>query len=358
VTINVVATPVNIVLTGTTVANGLYNILVGQRCSASWTPISVGGRVYATLSGWQWSVPGQVFGKFNVATDQSWGYASNLYTDPDWIKASAQWCWSKDETQTISCTAQATDFNGKAIGTVTGQAQVKIWAPDYLFKPSSGPVSVGSINPSGSGGPRYSLYAGGTAKGSGSWDPPGAHNGGRVSTPNLFRSASAGAGLWQFVQLISPGRWEYWYDAFGISHMSALNYDGQQLLDNQWPYPYGSPPPYLADSVDQSPSPNTPTYWMEDSPWTQLDDAEYRYRVDESFVDYMMYLPPNSGNGSEWVPLHMYSWKWQADITRTGTTWPLGWSPAPPGYTSNLSSARATTHPAWQYKLVNANMHY
>jgi hypothetical protein len=223
----------------------------------------------------------------------------------------------------------------------------------------SGPVSVGSINPVGSGGPSYSLYAGGPADGSGYWTPPGTKNGGRVSTPNLFRSTSAGAGAWQFVQLISPGRWEYYYDSLGISHMAALNYDGQQLLDNQWPYPYDGSPPYPADSVDQSPYPQTPTYWMEDSPGGSLDDSAYRYRVDESFVDYMMYLPPNSGYGSEWVPLHLYDWSWQADIMRTGTSWPLGWGPTPAGnVTGGPTSARCTTHPAWQYKLLNANMHY
>ncbi len=141
--------------------------------------------------------------------------------------------------------------------------------------------------------------------------------------------------------------------------MSALNYDGQQLLDNQWPYPYDGSPPYPADSVDQSPYPQTPTYWMDDSPGGSLDDSAYRYRVDESFVDYMMYLPPNSGYGSEWVPPHMYNWKWQADIMRTGTTWPLGWGPTPAGnVTGGPTSARCTTHPAWQYKLLNSATHY
>lgn len=291
-----------------------------------------------------------MFNSFVVAGDQSYGYVHNIFGD-EYEKPNPHWRWSKDETVTVSCTAQAS-VNDQVIGTVSGQKQVQILAPDYLFKPSSGPVSVGSINPLGAGGPWYSLYAGGTANGSGGWDPPGAHNGGRVSTPNLFRST--GAGIWQFVQLISPGRWEYWYDSLGISHMSALNYDGQQLLDNQWPYSYGDSPPYPADSVDQSPDPNTPTYWMEDSPWSQLDDSAYRYRVDESFVDYMMYLPPDSGYGSQWVPLHLYTWKWQADVSRFGT-WALGWTPHPPGYTFNLSSARCTTHPQWSNKLTNGN---
>ena len=94
--------------------------------------------------------------------------------------------------------------------------------------------------------------------------------------------------------------------------------------------------------------------WMEDSPWSQLDDSAYRYRVDESFNDFMMYHPPDIGYGSQWVPLHLYTWKWQADVSRFGT-WALGWTPHPPGYTFNLSSARCTTHPQWSNKLTNGN---
>ena len=341
------AYPITVNLTGTTPdSGGGENILVGQRCSASLVCNAPG----VTFSNYQWSVPGQVFGTFQVASDQSWSHASNLFTDPDWIRANPQWCWSKDETVTVSCTAQAS-INGTSIGTVTGQKQVKVWAPDYLFKPSSGPVSVGNI-----GNPlTLTLYAGGTATGLGGWDPPGAHNGGRVSTPNLFRPA--GDGIWQFVQIIYPGRWEDWYDSLGFSHEASLNYDGQKLLDNAWPYPYGSPGlPWPANSVEGSDT--SPTYWMEDSPSNPLDNSFYRYHIDESFDDFMMYQPPNSGNGSEWVPLHLYSWKWQADISQTGATWAGGWAPAPPGYVSNVSSARWTTHPEWQHILLNSGMHY
>jgi len=234
------------------------------------------------------------------------------------------------------------------------QKQVAIWAPDYLFKPLTGPVSIGN-HPSS-----LWLYAGGPATSSGSWYPPGTKNGGRVSTPNLFKAA--GSGSWQFIQLIHPGRWLYHRDSTGTPITDSLNFNGLQMLDNDYPYPASNDSPtapWSADSANPPPAGSTvTTYWMDDSPGVGLDDFYFRLHVDESFDDYMMYEPPDSGNGSEWVPLHLFQWKWHTDISRTSTSWASGWTPSPPGYVSNLSSNRCTTHPFWQYRLTNSAMHY
>ena len=215
----------------------------------------------------------------------------------------------------------------------------------------AGPVSVN--NRLGA----LELYAGGPpvgGLGSGNWDPPGMKNGGRVGTPDLFRSA--GAGLWQFVQLATPGRWEY-MTSLGQTTVHPFVYNGMYGLDNEYPYP-GYPgvfgPPYPAWAADiPTTGPAIPTFWMEDSPGEQLADYYSRVRVDESFDDYMMYEPPATAYGSECVPLHLFKWKWQGDISQTGAGWASGWTPAPPGYTSDLSSTRCTTHPAWSFLLLN-----
>ena len=301
-----------------------------------------------------------MFQNFVVAPDQSSAQA-NPVSPSAWSTPSPLWHWIRDETVTVSAQADAS-INGVVVGRVSAQKQVKIWAPDYLFKPLSGPVSID--NRQG----YLELYAGGPhtgTLGSGGWDPPGTKNGGRVSTPNLFRLASTGTtgtGSWEFGQIISPGRWLYHYDnTQPLPIVSPLNWNGFTALDNTWPYPasYGSAStPWPADSVDQSPQPNTPSYWMDDSPGNGITDLYYREKVDESFNDFMMYLPPDSGYGSEWVPLHLFIWKWQADVSQVGTSWSTGWTPNPPGYTSNISSARCTTHPQWIYKLTNNGMHF
>ncbi len=356
--VTVYAAPVVVTLSGTTKdTNGSDNILIGQGCTAY---IQAGPLPNGTItfSNFNWTVPGQTFAQFQVATDQSAGQAIPV-DSTEWTKPNPHWYWSKDEAVTVSCTATVS-VNGAVLGTVTGQRAVTIWAPDYLFKPLAGPVSVGTR--SASGGPlSLQLYAGGPADANGVWDPPGVKNGGRVSTPNLFRlspTGNAGTGSWEFGQIIFPGRWLYYYDNAGSPQVAPLNYNGQKLLDNSWPYQYGTAgAPWAADSVDQSPQPNIPTYWMEDSPGNGLVDYYYREKADESFNDYMMYLPPEKGNGSQWVPLHLFAWKWQADVSRFGT-WAIGWSPQPPGYTSIISSARCTTHPQWSGLLTNTGMHF
>ncbi len=339
--------PVTLSLSGTTKDSSHQdNILIGQGCTGT---LSAGP---ATLSGYHWDPGGDTFDKFVVAPDLSNGHVVLLYGDT-WAQPNPLWHYSKDtdgSTTTVRCSATAS-INGTAIGTVQGQRDVQVWAPYYMFKNMAGPVSVDNID-----GP-LSLYAGGPHTGnpgSGTWDPPGMKDGGRVGTPDLFKAA--GPGIWQFVQLASPGRW-YYQTSSGETTVDSFMYNGMQGLDNWYPYP--SDPgdytaPYPADSTNLSPGVTAvPTYWIEDSPGEPLQDKYSRVRIDESFDDYMMYEPPTAGLGSEWVPLHLFQWKWQADITETGLGWASGWLPGIPGYVSDLSSTRCTTHPFWLHLLTN-----
>ena len=336
--------PVTLNLTGTTPdSDGSDNILIGQGCSGS---LSATGPV--TFSNYQWLL-GPVFDQFEVAADQSWGHVDYL-PDSAYHSPNPHWHYyedSGDDTFIVTCSATAS-LNGVSVGTVQAQRDVKVWAPYYIFKNLTGPVSVDD-RVSG-----LELYAGGPpvgGSGSGNWDPPGMKNGGRVGTPDLFRPA--GVGLWQFVQFASPGRWYY----SGTTSVDSFQYNGMYGLDNNYPYP-GEPgdyaPPYPAWAADiPTTNPAVPTFWMEDSPGEVLQGQYSRVRVDESFDDYMMYQPPAKGFDSQWVPLHLFKWKWQADISDTGMGWASGWSPAIPGYVSSLSSARCTTFPSWQQTLVN-----
>jgi len=342
---NVTAYPVTISLGGTTPdSSGNLNILIGQGCTGS---LSTAAPV--TFSNYRWSAGGDTFDRFVVTPDQTAGEAVFI-TDAEWTQPIPHWHYLKDSgsgTFTVTCSATV-NVGGTAIGTIQGQQNVQVWAPYYMFKNMAGPVSVGDI------GDGLELYAGGPATGGGGWDPPGMLNGGRVGTPDLFRPS--GVGLWQFVQLASPGRWEY-ATSSGTATVYPFKYDGMSGLDNHYPYPSdpGSyTPPYPANSADlPTTSPAVPTYWMDDTPGEPLDGFYSRVRVDEAFDDYMMYEPPDAGFGSEWVPLHLFKWKWQADISQTGTGWAAGWTPTPPGYVSNISSARCTTPPFWQYLLTN-----
>ncbi len=321
--------PVTVSLGGTTKdSSGNQNILIGQRCQGS---LSAGP---ASLSNYQWVVPGQVFGKFNVATDQSWAYASNLFTDPDWIKATPQWCWSKDETQTVSCTAQAS-INGQVIGTVTGQQQVTIWAPYYYFGNDTGGVF---INPYSAAS--WTLQATAITNVS----IRGTNWQGRVSTPPLFSTGASGA--WNFVQIITPGR----FKTLTSGGSMDCTENGNTGLDTSYPYPAGqdasghTSDPFLA--LLNGWSADDTLHQTGDSPSTWLDDTISNENVDENFQVYMMYLPP--GSSSQWVPLHQFQWRWYASDSIPGVSW-TSWVPGTfAGYVARSSSQRCTTHPAWQ----------
>ncbi len=356
VTYKAIAVPITVRLNGTTKdAAGNDNILIGQGCTAYIQAGSLpSGTV--TFSNFAWTPQGPaVFDHFQVAVDNTTAQVVPVASG-EWAKPNPHWLYLQDSgagAYGVACTATVS-VNGTALGSVNGRRDVQVWVPYYTFKPLTGPVIVD--NRLG----YLELYAGGPHVGnlgSNNWYPAGISNGGRVGTPALFRKPDSGS--WQFIQLIHPGRWTYYVNLVGSFIEAPLNYNGLKMLDNKLPYPAASnspSTPWPADSIDGSST--SPTYWMEDSPGTGLSDSNYRYRADETFDDFMMYKPPNNGNGVDWVPLHLFNWKWQADITKSQALWSSGWTPSLPGYVTNISSQRCITHPDWQYLLTNTGMHF
>ena len=104
---SVSVTPVLLTLSGTTKdASGKDNILIGQGCSGS---LSAGP---ATLSNFQWTVPGDTFASFEVASTASSHYGRVHPVDAsEYQKPNPHWFWKKGgdfgSPQTVSCTAHA-----------------------------------------------------------------------------------------------------------------------------------------------------------------------------------------------------------------------------------------------------------
>lgn len=298
------------------------NILIGQGCTGTLSASP------ATLSNYQWTIPGTVFNSFVVADDQSYGYVHNIFGD-EYEKPNPHWHWSKDETVTVSCTAQAS-VNGQAIGTVTGQQQVKIWAPYYYFGNDTGGVFIDPYSPG-----NWLLQARNIPNTS----PRGSNWQGRVTTPDLF--SNNGYGAWHFVQIITPGR------SKTLTGGGALNCteNGNVGLDTSYPYPVGrSSDPFLA--LLNGWSADDGLHVTGDSPRTGLDDTIAHANIDENFSVYMMYLPPNSD--SQWVPLHKFQWRWYADDAIPGVSWTNWSSGSYAGYVARSSSQRCYDHPFWE----------
>ncbi len=92
---------------------------------------------------------------------------------------------------------------------------------------------------------------------------------------------------------------------------------------------------------------------MHDYPGVSLTAAIQKVLVNDSFTDFLMYLPPtDSAGSSQWVPLAMLTWNWNATASQP----PGGWQNAPAnGSVDGSGSASASTqnpvsyYPAWTH---------
>ncbi len=310
-------TPVLLSLGGTTLdSSGNQNILIGQGCKPSMT---AGGY---TLSGFQWSAS-PIFDQFLIASDQSSGYATFLsaaaLTQPN-----PTWHWYLDSGGgefMVSCSATA-GTNGTTIGTVNGQQQVKVWAPYYYMSHNAGPTGI---------------YGSDVSTGAQSLVPPGMAFVGAVGTPALFAN-NLGTGSWLFVQIINTSHYQ-WYPWSPIPVKSGSL---GVALDNEWPYIPGWP----ADSTANASTPHP----AEDSPDLGLLNLVDQFTVNDIYQMYLMYLPPDNGYGSQYVPLHRLIWEWNANGTLNGT-WPAGSS----GQVTVDSDLRWETHPSWSQIYINSH---
>lgn len=293
------------------------NILVGQGCAAS---LSAGP---ATLSNYQWSVPGDKFASFDMAPDQTWGHATEVSPN-EFTKSNPQWYWRKAESVTVSCTAQAS-VNGQSIGSVTAEREVKIWTPYHgLFDMQIGTPFYNPINNNIASGGDFGLYFDGA-----------------VGTQDLFRSQQ-GAGRFFYVQLVK--RSHILSPTFPIYSNSSTN--GEFWLDNEWPYSENP------DYQDATSTENQRTFLtFSDNPQTGGLLGRHGVSVNDSFKCYMMYEPPFNGVGVQPVTLHRVEWGWTAEATRSideNGNHSESWEPVPPGTVTVGFNGWSIEHPIWE----------
>lgn len=151
---------------------------------------------------------------------------------------------------------------------------------------------------------------------------------GTVTTPSKYGSG----GGWNVTQLITPSRTRR---ENGVMQKTQAN--GVLALDTTFGYEPVSPKPLYTD--------NGVVQGNSDSPSTPWDTTTSIKSANDSFNDYMMYLP--NGTGSCYVPLRAFNWFWAGQAQPNGSTgaWQLsntnsGWSlgaeyPAHPQWTTN-----------------------
>jgi len=315
--------PITVNLGGTIKnTNGFASILIGQGCTGS---VSAGP---CSLSGFQWSIPGDTFKSFVVGNTTATTFSPshpygrvNYLAPADLTSPSPQWFWKhgsdSGEAQTVSCSATAS-INGAAIGTVSGFKTVCIWKPYHYFAPNAQGVSL-----VGNSVPNYNLV------GNMNWT-------GAVGTPDFFGWACGGVGIWQYTQLcniavVLKDPLPYYYSNTNGSVLdAAFNYSSNT----------NTPGPWSANSTSSSPNPQLGG----DAPGVGL-----RFYANDVFTGtwdtYMMYQPPAlQGSAVSWVPLEKCEWTMTCAFDLINGVY----TPNPPGTLKVTSDAPASEFPVWE----------
>lgn len=282
--LNVVTTPVNIVLGGVTVGGGKNNILIGQGCTGSWVPVQSGGRVYGTLSNWQWTVSGTTF--------EDWGPSSPLYPNASYFiggpgpltNPTAHWYWndSQQAQETVSCTATCSPPpNLGQPFTVTSMQNVSVYVPGWT---ATGTGTYMQVNTKAPQDPEYELW------GNMSWDAT-------VATPTM---PAFGQGTLELVQIVTPNDSYTTYAQPVQNRSDPIN--GITGLDTQYP---------VSSAIESVPyadgdSPGLP---LTSSGSTVAGSAKFQ----PTFIDYLMYLPP--GSDVKWIPIAAFPWSTSGNAT-------------------------------------------
>ncbi len=312
--------PLTISLSGTTTVQSAPEILPGQMCSATlnvpagfkctsctWT---IGGTYYASWQGM--GSTASVLTPVNKSL-LTWPNATYPATGSP---VTPEWYWDDTKlgtTETVSCLATLTAPDGKS---VTASAATTV---DQV-------VPVESMK-------------------------------GFVGTTEIMQETSPFTGLWLELYGVAPGTVGFLNqfavdqetDFQGAAHCAVIQLVistrtvnggtlGDEGLDRSAPY-YGT---YICNGAINK---------MQDYPGIELTSTVQTVSINDSFSDFLMYLPPaDSVGSSQWVPLSMLTWNWNATATQP----PGGWQNAPAnGGVNGSGNASASTenqvnyYPAW-----------
>ena len=253
--------PLGLYLRGTTFdSSGNQNIMVGQVCTGCVFGVPAG-----SSATYQWSDPGgttlQSWTPGSAPVAATWPFGDNF----------PSWYWNDVSTAAITRTVQCVVTVGGTPTTLTKTVSEQV--PTVTATVSPGSVYINGNCP-GQGGALF-IYAGG----------PGMGVNAAFSTPAPF-----GPGKMELVQTLTPG--DSYKTSDGKNHPDP-NY-GLTGLDTSYP----------AGDSEQA----EPTYANSDSPGIPLKSYISSVGLYITFSDWLMYQPPDAGNGRYYVPRKTYGW--------------------------------------------------
>ena len=235
------------------------------------------------------------------------------------------------------------------IGTVTATKTVNVWTPneyDTPVSPANGGVLTNTPNPQfGTVG----IDAGNNhvVSNDPSGNPEGFSLSASVVTPDFFSKGGTSYGGWAFLQTcqlnVTQG------GGINPSQMTSPQLDSSFPYDIHADTPNGIPG--IIFDAEKTQYGNINYQALNDHPdegWTNFPFPCTAFAFNNHFNTYVMYQPPNTGYGINWVPLDLYAWGYSASITRPNSNSP--WSPTALGPVTNGGKTPNPHYPTWSDK--------
>ncbi len=325
--ISAYATPVVIGFGGASgdTATG-YRIIVGQKFTAS--PVA-GTATFTNMHWWPTNPdnsPSLLYTQFEESATPPLGRADLL--DPSlYGSTSLGPCYFAKPSTVKMFVAGEAILNGKFYD-VEARVMLSVVAPEWAFDSTLGADGAVVIN------------ADQTVALSSSTSPQAITWRVSVSGPALFMHV--GEGRWHLQQVAVPDS-TINYDGDPPAHHP---YNGSECLDGTLSYaPRGDVGlGFPDDGTSPDPLPNG----LSDLPLVGFSSGLRSFSIADTFHMYLMYRPFDSGLGSEWVPLEVTDWTWDAGATRPNAGWSL--TPVPCG-SLHKTDKSWPPYPAWQFLL-------
>ena len=167
-----------------------------------------------------------------------------------------------------------------------------------------------------------------------------------VVTPDLFTQGGTEFGSWGWLQLCQ----------LNVTQGGTGTRMAVPELDSSFPYNntagVANGVPGSTNNPQRLKNGNPAYSAFTDSPDEQYNNYWLNYDLglsfDNNFNLYVMYEPPDSGTGVNYVPVDMYKWEFEASMTRPSLSG--SWTPNPPGSVKDLGSAPYPSYPYWTSK--------
>ena len=319
-------TPVSLTLQNTVArSDGSLNCMIGTAVQGG---LNAGGY---TKSDYSWTVSGDKFASFFATASAGHPVA---FDAAGLTTATPVWRWeeladgaSSEHPETVTCTATLAS-GSYSVGTVTVTQPVSVWTPYARYE-----THIQGFF-SASGVAFYDSYLSTSSVTTRKANDEGVSYYAFLGTPEF---TTVGQG--QFVQLIQL----YRSVGYPFPQTGSILLTNGFVLDNFYPYPYQTPPPFPADSTT-----SLPTHaWFYDAPSNGISGAT-QYQFHDSFKMYVMFKPAVAG---DWCNLALCQWNWHAEAS---APWTFGSALSVPGsLVTKTSFAPDMAHPVWSEAFKN-----